>query len=109
MLDTKQTPGLAKDIREIELLLSRHIPNWSYRIGASDLIQSLHQALEMAAEIERLKVVNAELLAELNLIVKGWEEIELGHVRGRALTLWEAERLAYARAALSTSEDEDNG
>lgn len=57
-------------------------------------------------EYARLFVAAPELLAELEEVVSGWKAIEEGHVRGRKLTDWEKERLAFARAAIRVARGE---
>lgn len=55
---------------------------------------------DMTEANARLIAAAPDLLAELELVVAGWEEIERGEVRGRRLTAWEEERLSFARSAI---------
>ena len=50
-------------------------------------------------DFERIYALRAELVE----IVKGWETIKAGAVRGRVLTPWESERLEWAKKTLETT------
>lgn len=104
-ITSKAVADLAQALAEILItantaLEDEGVTDWAEGGWLGDALIAIRDAAETAIKTVGTTAAPADLLAELELIVAGWEAIERGEVRGRRLTAWEEERLSFARKAI---------